>query len=394
LKRGIVLVALVIGGCATAPAPPPQDAVPFQLLHAQVWVPGTIEAAAPSLFILDTGAQATILADDYARALGLAVLPSDYTATGPTGNPIDLSVVNIIHVQLGGETFTLGPVGVLSMTSISLRQGRPLTAVLGHDLLVQRITEIDYEQRVVRFHDPETYVAPADFISVPFRFNQGLPVIDAEIAMDDGRKLPVRVGVDSGDRGALDLKQAFADENHLETSHGIEVSFGLNIGGSIRSRIFRIAQLDVAGASLRLPITTSTSTSGGAFADPEIDGLLGAEVLRRFTLVVDDRHSRLFIRPNRHMDEPFDFDASGIVMDARDNHFDHTIISAVIPHSPADDAGVRPGDELVAIDGHAALPAQFPAIRERFTVPNQRHVLKLMRDGRRFDVAIVTRTLL
>ncbi len=78
---------------------------------------------------------------------------------------------------------------------------------------------------------------------------------------------------------------------------------------------------------------------------------------------------------------------------AADLKFDRILVRYVLPNSPASEAGLQEGDELVAVDGRSAAPLTVGGLRALFLEPDKRHVLRTRRGGRETEVAIVTRRL-
>ena len=82
------------------------------------------------------------------------------------------------------------------------------------------------------------------------------------------------------------------------------------------------------------------------------------------------------------------------------------LVRRVVPDAPADDAGLRAGDEIVALDGTGllrALPSGEPEVAESESAPARRLIalmedvepgdtvrLEVLRDGERMDVTVVT----
>ncbi len=43
----------------------------------------------------------------------------------------------------------------------------------------------------------------------------------------------------------------------------------------------------------------------GALATPDSDGLIGEEILRRFTVVLDYQRGKIILQPNEHFSDPY-----------------------------------------------------------------------------------------
>lgn len=80
----------------------------------------------------------------------------------------------------------------------------------------------------------------------------------------------------------------------------------------------------------------------------EVDGYIGMETLRRFSLIVDADQRALWMKPNAAIRQPFRYNRSGLRFKAVEGEI---TVTGVAPHSPAETAGVQAGDVVLARDG-------------------------------------------
>ena len=367
--------------------------VPFQLTQDHVYVPVTIGNHAPSWFLLDTGAQITALAQTTADALGL-VGHGRGQARGAGAGVVETTVISDVDVELAGTPIHIPRLPGIPLTPLSLSEGRPIEGILGTTVIRELAIEIDYERRRLRFHDPSAYAAPPGAVVVPVTFHRDRPVVAAELTLADGRTLPMRMLVDTGARGIL-VNTPFAEKHRIYDAIAPTTAapFGVGIGGTTHQRVGRARRFAVAGFTFESPIVNAAEDRAGATASAEIDGLIGCEILRRFTLTLDYRHRRLLLAPNGALSDPFEVEMLGAGFKAADLKFDRILVRYVLPHSPASEAGLQEGDEIVAVDGRPAAPLTIGGLRALFLEPEKRHVLRTRRGGREGEVAIVTRRL-
>jgi C-terminal processing protease CtpA/Prc len=122
----------------------------------------------------------------------------------------------------------------------------------------------------------------------------------------------------------------------------------------------------------------------GTLAEHGYGGIVGSEILRRFTATFDYPEARMLLEPNAHFGEPFDFDMSGLYL-AGDERIE---VLRVVDDSPAAEAGIREGDRVLT---DRPLEELRRALRSE---PGVEHVLELERDGRRFAAAFRLRRLI
>jgi C-terminal processing protease CtpA/Prc len=86
------------------------------------------------------------------------------------------------------------------------------------------------------------------------------------------------------------------------------------------------------------------------------NGIIGNQLLDRFTLIIDYIHNRVFVQPNPYFKKKFEFDRSGLFITASGAGLSKFIVFVVVPSSPAAKAGIVSGDEIKSING---VPASF-----------------------------------
>jgi predicted metalloprotease with PDZ domain len=84
-------------------------------------------------------------------------------------------------------------------------------------------------------------------------------------------------------------------------------------------------------------------------AYPFLGGLIGNDLLRRFNLVVNYGRSEFHLLPNTHFREEFDYSYTGLslYMDGQD-----IVVAEIMPHSPAEKAGLQPGDIIKGVQNN------------------------------------------
>ena len=142
------------------------------------------------------------------------------------------------------------------------------------------------------------------------------------------------------------------------------------------------------------PVVSVTPDAEGAGVSGETVGLLGGEVLRRFTVTVDYSRSRIILVPNAQLDTPMEFDMSGMSLAAVPSDPSMYRVRTLIEQSPATDAGVAVGDLLTAIDDTLVRTLTLNDIRQRFKVPGKRFALTVKRGDGIVRLGITTRRLI
>ncbi|MBV8374311.1 MAG: hypothetical protein JO302_02275 [Candidatus Eremiobacteraeota bacterium] len=131
-----------------------------------------------------------------------------------------------------------------------------------------------------------------------------VPVIAATI---DG--IPTTVVVDTGDRSSLTLFGPFAKHYGFYGRYPSEknVITGYGLGGPVYADVFTMPQLDVLGTPLAGIVTRASRQTGGVFTSSEQGGSIGTGLLKRFNILYDYAHQKIFAWPSKYFKQTDSF---------------------------------------------------------------------------------------
>lgn len=259
---------------------------------------------------------------------------------------------------------TLNPKG-RSMTHLSRLIGFDIDLFLPFKAFRSVLLTLDFPGREIRIASGR--LPKPNGVSV---FDARGPYRKPYLAVDigDARR---RLLIDSGASGSFSIR----DQGSLSW---IEAPLPLrSTQGMDRMSFHDIGRLDddveIAGVPIPDPIVVVT----------EGTELFGTRVMNRFVWTFDQKKKRVKIEPSS--DEPIVLDGvhgSGAVLLPSDAGFE---VARVLDDTPADSAGIRVGDLVVAMDGTPVYESGCERWeRER----GGSRVLSILRDGRRFDIKV------
>lgn len=193
---------------------------PFDLVNGMILVRASVNGALGN-FILDTGAPGMVI---NSKETGKK---SDYIATG-VGGELEIGETTIRDFKWGiiekdkVEAFTI------DLSHFEKAVGRPLTGLIGHEILQQYEVYFDYPNSVIKMYDMDTAKKmrkdKTPSVVVPFYMNGHLPVIAIKV----GNKKAF-LGIDSGAEANLldDEYYEMLEKNYL-TDHAVETVIGLD----------------------------------------------------------------------------------------------------------------------------------------------------------------------
>ncbi len=163
------------------------------------------------------------------------------------------------------------------------------------------------------------------------------------------------------------------------------------MGGASKMWTGRLREFRLGRVALKSPIVEMAEATGGAFARPDIAGIIGGELLRRFRVTFDCPRKRMILEPTERVGEPFDEEMSGIRWLSGGPDYREFRARAVMPESPAMEAGVHGGDLLVSVNDEPASAFGKWDLRQYLRVPDRDVRLKLRRGGQQVEVRLKLR---
>jgi hypothetical protein len=336
-------------------------------------------------FLLDTGAGASLIDARRARTLGLK--SEGKAATSGRGGYSEISFTK-------GVSFTLPGVRLLNQTVVSIPFNniaghfrRNFGGILGYDFISRFVVEIDYVNQTITLYDPQGYNYKGSGHRVPITLD-GTPFVKGEVQVNGREPVQGRFMIDTGFDGATTLYGPFIKAHNLLQSH--EKTIGITRAGVAQSKGVksRIERFTFAGFSFRNVITNFLLGEKGTEADTDIAGLIGNEVLREFKVILDYSRQEMILEPNDQFSETLDENLSGIEFELRAARRSILKVNDVAEESPADKAGIWPGDVLVAIDNQSATSFSLEQINSLFRQEGREYLLTLKRGRKVFKAKI------
>lgn len=353
-----------------APAAPVEGAlsIPFEAARGLILIEIEIGGErVPAVY--DSGASVSILNSAYPRRAVFARI-GKRSIVG-FGGRREGDLLRDVRMTVGERQLRWKTLLETDLREFEAAFGRPLAAIIGVDAFGDDIITIDREAHRIQFSPRKRFVPPAGVQHLPFA-PRDHPLTNIAIA---GR--PLEAVVDTGSNSAIKISAAMGRTLGIDSSAGWGgISSGA--GGIQQERTGLLPTVQFAGVTLRnVPVEVAESEAG-----PSGIGI-GAEILSRFRLHMDYAGNRLWAEPYADAaSRPFDLPVLGAA--TRRGEPDRLTVVFISEHSPADEAGLAPGDEIVAVDGRpvADLPAHYAPAELREPGP----ITFTLADGRSITV--------
>lgn len=366
--------------------------VPVQMSRGVMIVRGRINADPdPVWLILDSGASVSVVADALAKARGIAARSTGDVRGGIGEGSARIGMIGPMAVSVAGAR-----IDTINTVSIPLGEefgviDHAVDGVLGSDAFLKFVVRIDYAAASVTFFDAASFVYQGSGATVPLTLSGNTPNVPVSV-QTNGKTLAANAELDTGSDGAIGLNRPFVDAHHLLDGRPTVAGFAMGVGGEASIVVGRVDALGLGPFALAQPVVGFSRATQGATASKNMDGILGSAVLRRFTVFLDYPHRRVVLEPNASLNDRFDLDMSGLVL-ARNGRGPARVLS-VRPDTPASQAAIRVGDEIVSIDGRATAGLPLDTLSRWFRVPDRDYRLGLRRAGQAFEIAIRTKRLI
>jgi C-terminal processing protease CtpA/Prc len=134
------------------------------------------------------------------------------------------------------------------------------------------------------------------------------------------------------------------------------------------------------------PVTYLSQQTKGAFADVYLAGNVGYGVLRQFDITFDYPRQQLFFEKNADYGRPDIADRSGMWLERTKRGFE---VVDVVAGGAAEEAGLKAGDVIVAIDGKPTSAWLLPDARTRLKAAEGTRVrLSIARSKRELELKL------
>lgn len=362
--------------------------VPFRLTaNNRILVKLSVNSHPPVEAEFDSGGS-LVLQPKTVAALGVASRGGLKAGGGGEGS-ITAGVGVIDRIAIGQAR-----VRHLAFHSFAFEPDKPDAALVGLEILQRFVVRFDFDRMRMTLTRPEAFHDAGRGVVTPFHFQDNQPEVKGAI---DG--IAGLFAIDTGDSGSLLLIAPFARRYGLVDRYHADIpyngrSVGVTHGVWARTRAHTVI-LDGAdgrpAVEVHDPVTRISLQTVGFDANRNVSGNIGLGVLKQFNLTFDYPRQRLILEKNHFYGQPDIFNRTGLSL-KRDSAT--WAIRIVYPDSPAEAAGLKPGDKIESIDGLRADQLDEDALAVRLKGPVGSRMRLVVSDAERRTVMLVLRDIL
>lgn len=343
----------------------------MELAANAVFVAGQVNQHRPVGWLLDAASPNTSMDSDDAQEAGAAIGAQAIIA-------------------MPGVEFIEPRIDAKPLDSLGAWYGLAVHGVLGDDLLTRLVAEIDYARLSIELYDPQAFRPSGHRGKLDVRWRGGLPTVHAKLRLA-GRTVDGDFALNTAGSAGIVVTQGFlAAHRMLPFAGKTSPCAVIDASGETILPTTRGEWLELGSTRVSQPLVAIAPKRNR----PGVAGWIGGEILRKFSVILDFPEDRVFLEPNRYLIFPIAADASGAIIIASGSTFTEFEIHDVLDASPAAQAGLAPGDRILAIDGESTSDLSLDQVRDMLTEAGHAPDLTIRRLGRELKLQIHLRALL
>ncbi len=337
-------------------------------------------------FILDTGSSGISLDSTTADYLKLKPLPTDRTIRGIAGiKKVSFLYGHTLHISsLTADSLDFHVNDYEILTEV---YGERIDGIIGYSFLRRYIVKVDYDSLKIDFFSRGTFKYPKGGYLFKPSLNT-LPITN--IRLRDSRSANTRFLFDIGAGLCMMLNRDFVtDSSLIKRKRKFFLKQAEGLGGKLDMDLTVISELRIGPYKFKkVPVFVFDDTYN-VTSYPYLGGLIGNDVLRRFNLILNYPKRDIYLIPNSHFYESFDYSYSGIELYKVDSTI---VVGDVAKGSPAEAAGIKEGDIIVAINKN--FSQNLAAYKVALQVTNEKVQVIVKRNGDLYSFDLKVKSIL
>lgn len=291
--------------------------IPFKLVNNLIFIPIKVNGQELT-FLVDTGVEETVLfsLDDNEEINFFNVKKIKLKGMG-NSDAIDALKSSKNKLEINGLYDDNHEIYIILNQdfNFSSQVGIPVNGIIGYNFFKNHLIEINYSKKKIFIYNKRSKIEKRinkRFFVENITLERNKPYLITEINFES-KSVNSKLLLDTGNSDALWVFQNKLNALQLPKLL-IDDYLGRGFSGNVYGKRGRIPFFKFGNNKFDNPIATfpdSISTRDVVMVKDRI-GSLGGEVFRRFTIIFDYPKGKLYTRSNDYLNEPFNFNMSGI----------------------------------------------------------------------------------
>ncbi|MCX8019708.1 MAG: aspartyl protease family protein [Chitinophagaceae bacterium] len=362
--------------------------IPFTLLPGGIVIlQAGLDSFQDSLnFILDTGSSGISLDSSTAERLGVKPEPSEKIIRGIAGFK-KVSFLNGRTLRFPGLRVDSLNFHINDYSILTSLYGIRIDGIIGYALLSRYIVHLNYDSLKLTFFSPGSIRYPKIGHLLKPNIHQ---LVGQKVEIRDKKQIRSQFLFDIGAGLCVLFSTRFVEDSQFfQKRRKRWIKSAEGIGGKIDMELTIIRELKIGPYRFRNVPSLIFNDTFNITSYPQMAGLLGNDILRRFNIYLNYPAREIFISPNTHFYDAFDYSYSGLELYMMN---DKIIIGDVARGSPAEEAGLQQGDEIIAINQF--FNQNLSQYKLALQVPDQRVKIIFRRNEKLYEVSFKVKNIL
>ncbi|MCC8423605.1 FKBP-type peptidyl-prolyl cis-trans isomerase [Mucilaginibacter sp. UR6-11] len=282
---------------------------PFDFNGKEIFIKLSVQGSPPMDFIFDTGTAGSSSIDSAtAEKIGISKANRQLVTVAGHGSARQYQIAAGLNAALPGLELKGLNMTLINFDAFSGSAGFKLNGLIGDDIMNRYVTAVDFDQKEIKLYDQIGQVDTTGYTGVAFDYYKGvnIPRFPMTITLASGEKLTGKVMFDTGNGTTLLVSTPFSLFHDLEHQLGATViAGGRGVSAATVDRLALISQASLGGFDFGRMMIKLTVNPEAKPADGYL-GILGIDIIKRFNLILDYAHKKIYMKPNSLHREAFD----------------------------------------------------------------------------------------
>jgi len=373
----------------------------------------------PLKFIFDTGAEHTILSNtDILPLLNLTVTKEIEVYGADFSKSIRAFITTPVVLEVLGKSFSRNrkfisesidnknpkfpkqkprkrgfivkntPILILDNDIFDFQNNKSdIQGILGASFFSNGILKIDYKKELLTLYPYNHKISLKGYQEVGVNFHGHKPIIETQIRINNqDTSINANILMDTGSSIPLLFLENIDTKFKLPNKTVIG-QIGTGIGGDLMGYIGLVDKIEMGNFSFKGQISKFQNLDSTAqkTINKTRDGIIGNDVLRKFTIIIDNFKKKLYFKPNKEYYKPIKYDKSGISIYSTGENHNKFYIKNIIKGSPADLVGLKVKDRIYSAQYFNYIFWSNERVVNLFKKKENKKIrLKIIRDGKKY----------
>lgn len=176
--------------------------------------------------------------------------------------------------------------------------------VVGYSILGHYAVEMNFDNLTINLHDLEKLRVDSSWEALPILLKENnIPWIEAKIVVANETPVSLSCYIDCASSEAIELLQK-TNQKFSTPKETKETYLGRGLSGDIYGKTGKISKVILGSFELK-NVLAALAPAEVRSKQKGADAVISNNLLRRFNLIFDYAHLKLYIKPNSHFNDPF-----------------------------------------------------------------------------------------